>query len=136
MWFSDEEKLRIAFRRAQECAAKVELDRSPFFPRTAAEYVGLRADRLEAQIARLKAKVAEREQNLRAQTNTRWKVLIVVGASGQIEEKIIPVYYEGPEESTSTTGRSSLSALAEPFTSAANAETTDSHPQEAETRRG
>ena len=85
MWLSDEEKLRVAFRRAQECAAKVELDRSPFFPRTTAEYVGLRADRLEAQIARLKAKVAERENKLRAQINTRAKVLMVVGASGQLE---------------------------------------------------
>ena len=136
MWLSDEEKLRVAFRRAQECAAKVELERSPFFPRTAAEYAGLRADSLEAQIARLKAKVAERENKLRAQTNTRAKVLMVVGASGQLEEKIIPVFYEGLEESTSITGRSSLSPLAQPFTSATNGETLYSHPRDAETTQG
>ncbi|KAL2160410.1 hypothetical protein VTH06DRAFT_1583, partial [Thermothelomyces fergusii] len=98
VWLSDEERVRIAFRRARAGAEKIGLDRSPFFPRTAAEYVGLKADMLAARAARLRAKVRERERVLRARTAGRWKRLSVVGRSGEIEEVMVPVYFGDSED--------------------------------------
>lgn len=99
VWLSDEERLRIAFKRARTSAEKVDLDRSPFFPRTVAEYAGLKAGMLEARAARLRAKVREREMALRARDGGGWKRVFVVGGSGRTEEKVIPVYYGRSEES-------------------------------------
>jgi len=105
VWLSDEEKVRIAFGRVRTNAAKVELDRSPFFPRTAAEYVGLKADMVEARAARLKTKVTEKEALLRGLRNPRWTAVLVVGPSGQIEEKIIPLSYDGQEGDADRAGK-------------------------------
>ncbi len=99
VWLSDREKVRVAFKRARDGAAKIDLDRSPYFPRTAADYVGLKADRVEAKAAQLKAKVAEKEKAMGAQKNARWKTVAVVGASGQPEEKRVLVYHEDLEGS-------------------------------------
>ncbi|KAL2180081.1 uncharacterized protein P884DRAFT_327877 [Thermothelomyces heterothallicus CBS 202.75] len=98
VWLSDEERLRVAFRRARASAEKVDLDRSPFFPRTVAEYAGLKADMLVARAVRLRAKVRERERMLRARTTARWKRLFVVGRSGEIEEAMVPLYFGDREE--------------------------------------
>ncbi|KAG7285168.1 hypothetical protein NEMBOFW57_009789 [Staphylotrichum longicolle] len=98
VWLSEEEKVRVAFNRVRTSAAKVDLDRSPFFPRTPAEYVGLKADMVEAKVARLKTKVAEKEMLLQGLRNPRWKAVLVVGPFGQIEEKLLPVYYDSQED--------------------------------------
>lgn len=98
VWLSEEEKVRIAFNRVRTSAAKVDLDRSPFFPRTPAEYVGLKADMVEARAVRLKTKVAEKEMLLQGLRNPRWKAVLVVGPVGQIEEKLLPVYYDSQED--------------------------------------
>ncbi|KAK3293205.1 uncharacterized protein B0H64DRAFT_465302, partial [Chaetomium fimeti] len=99
VWLSNEERLRVAYKRARTSAEKVDLDRSPFFPRTAAEYAGLKAGILEARAARLRAKVAEKEMALRARETAQWKRVVVVGRSGEAEERVIPVYYGGsPKE--------------------------------------
>jgi hypothetical protein len=91
VWLSEEEKLRVAFRRARTSAQRVDLDRSPFFPATLAEYVGLRAGVVEERAARLRAKVEAREAMLRALQKAESKSVFVVGPSGQIEEKLIPI---------------------------------------------
>lgn len=106
VWLSDEERLRVAFRRARASAKKVGLDRSPFFPRTVAEYAGLKADMLAARAARLRAKVRERERMLQAQTAARWKKLFVVGRSGEIEEIMVALYFGDCEKGVvpTTTG--------------------------------
>ncbi|KAH6847856.1 hypothetical protein B0I37DRAFT_431713 [Chaetomium sp. MPI-CAGE-AT-0009] len=98
VWLSDEERLRVAFTRARTSAEKVDLDRSPFFPRTLAEYAGLKAGMLEAKTARLRVKIEEKEMTLRARDRARWKRVFVVGRSGEAEEKVIPVYYGSPKE--------------------------------------
>lgn len=98
VWLSEEEKVRVAFNRVRTSAAKVDLDRSPFFPRTPADYVGLKADMVEARAARLKNKVAEKEMLLQGLRNPRWKAVLVVGPFGQIEEKLLPVYYDSQED--------------------------------------
>ncbi|KAK4241390.1 hypothetical protein C8A03DRAFT_30486 [Achaetomium macrosporum] len=103
VWLSDAEKMRVAFKRLRKNAEKTGLDRSPFLPTTAAEYVGLRADMVEAEAARLRAKTEERERELRAQQNAQWRTVFVVGAAGRIESKIVPVYYSAAEASRSDT---------------------------------
>jgi hypothetical protein len=98
VWISGEERLRVAFRRAKASAERVDLDKSPFFPKTVAEYAGLKADGLEAKAARLRGQVEERERVLRARGNARWEAIVVVGPSGQIEERLFPVYFGGRRE--------------------------------------
>lgn len=103
MWLSDEERLRVAFKRCRTSAERVDLDRSPFFPRTAGEYAGLKAGLLEDRAARLRAKVAEREMAVRARgwwarEGGRWRRVFVVGKGGRVEERVVPVYYGGLEE--------------------------------------
>jgi hypothetical protein len=66
-----------------------------------AEYAGLKADGLEAKAARLRGRVEERERVLRARGNARWKAIVVVGPSGQIEERLFPVYFGGQGEGCS-----------------------------------
>ncbi|KAK4151023.1 hypothetical protein C8A00DRAFT_36330, partial [Chaetomidium leptoderma] len=97
VWLSDEERLRVAFKRTRASAEKVDLDRSPFFPKTAAEYVGLKGDMMETRAARLRAKVEEKEKMLEGLKNARWKTILVVGASGEIEEKLVPIYHGSHE---------------------------------------
>ncbi|KAK4033890.1 hypothetical protein C8A01DRAFT_39660, partial [Parachaetomium inaequale] len=98
VWISDKERQRVAYKRARVSAERVDLDRSPFFPKTVAEYVGLKAGMLEARAARLRAKVQERERVLWAKENARWKRVFVVGYSGETEEIAVPVYYEDQGE--------------------------------------
>lgn len=99
VWLSDEERVRVAFKRARTSAEKVDLDRSPFFPRTVAEYAGLKAGMLEARAARLRAKVRERERALlRAREGGAWRRVFLVGRSGRAEERVVPVYYGRAEE--------------------------------------
>jgi hypothetical protein len=101
VWISGEERLRVAFKRARASAERVDLDKSPFFPKTVGEYADLKADGLEAKAAWLRGKVEERERVLRAQKNARWEAIVVVGPSGQIEERLFPVYFGGQGEGCS-----------------------------------
>ncbi|KAL2126554.1 hypothetical protein VTI74DRAFT_699 [Chaetomium olivicolor] len=97
-WISNEERMRVAFRRARANAEKTGLDRSPFFPKTAAEYVGTKAAMLEDKAALLRAKVAGKEAMLGAKGgNARWEVIPVVGPDGLVGEKTIPVYFSAAE---------------------------------------
>ncbi|KAK4101089.1 hypothetical protein N658DRAFT_534164 [Parathielavia hyrcaniae] len=91
VWMSDEEKMRVAFRRARASAQRADLDRSPFFPQTLAEYVGLKAEAVEDKAARLRAWVEAREGMLRAREKQGTKSVFVLGACGRIEEKIVLV---------------------------------------------
>ncbi|KAK3304361.1 uncharacterized protein B0T15DRAFT_494826 [Chaetomium strumarium] len=110
VWLSETEKMRVALKRLLRTAEKRGFGRSPFLPTTAAEYVGLRADMVDAKAARLRAKIEERERELHAQEHAQWKTVLVVGAGGQIETKLVPVYYSAPEQ-----GRpDSPGALAQP----------------------
>lgn len=97
IWASDAEKVRSKFRRLRSGAEEVSVAKSPFFPQTAAEYAGLMADILEAEAAKLGAKIAEKEAALAdRRRGGRWKTILVVGPSGEVETKTIPVYHSAP----------------------------------------
>ncbi|KAJ4306968.1 hypothetical protein N0V88_000341 [Collariella sp. IMI 366227] len=87
------ERSRLAFRRTLANAQKIGLDRSPFFPKTAAEYVGAKAGMLEDKAALLKVKLAEKEARLAAARNAKWEVIPVVGEGGVLGERAVPVYF-------------------------------------------
>ncbi|GAB1313180.1 hypothetical protein MFIFM68171_03390 [Madurella fahalii] len=94
VWVSNQEKVRINFRRLHAGAEKAGLAKSPFFPKTAAEYAGLKADILEAEAAKLKAKIVAKEAALEdRRQGGQWKTIQVIGSSGKVETKTIPVYH-------------------------------------------
>lgn len=98
VWLSDEERLRTVFKRIRNKAQKMGIDRSPFFPKTTAEYAGLRADIAEAAASDLRSRIEEREKRLRGRKQAHWKTIYVVGSSGRIEARLIPVYHYPDED--------------------------------------
>ncbi|SPQ27543.1 3cfc0419-771f-4b82-ab9a-b66dea8ec750 [Thermothielavioides terrestris] len=92
MWLSEPEKIRVNFKRAKAAAAKLGLDRSPYFPRTAGEYAGLKADMLEAKAARLRFRIQELERKKDIRQNAQWETIWVLGPAGQIQEKRVLIY--------------------------------------------
>lgn len=94
VWTSGQEQVRINFRPPHAGAEKVGLARFPLSPKTAVEYAGLKADTLEAEAARLKAKIAATEAALEGRCRGgQWKTIEVIGSSGEVETKTIPVYH-------------------------------------------
>ncbi|KXX82778.1 hypothetical protein MMYC01_200761 [Madurella mycetomatis] len=94
VWTSGQEQVRINFRRLHTGAEKAGLAKSPFPPKTAAEYAGFQADTLEAEAARLRAKIVAKEAALEdRRQGGQWKTIEVVGSSGEVETKTIPVYH-------------------------------------------
>lgn len=89
LWLSEEEKVRVAFKRAKSAAAKMGLDRSPFFPRTAAEYAGLKAEMLEDKADRLRTRIREMEGRPKAKETRQRQAVALLESSGQIEEEQI-----------------------------------------------
>lgn len=86
VWVSDEERFRVNFKRIKNTAEKMGLDKSPFFPKTAAELAGLRAETLEAAARKLRAKIDEKEKEKEkgewGQQNAHWAAESTVGLWG------------------------------------------------------
>jgi hypothetical protein len=91
LWVSDEEKFRVNFKRIRTKAEKIGLNKSPFFPTTAAELAGLKAETLEAGVRKLRAKIEEKEKGLWAEKRLHGKTVFVVEPSGDIESRPSPV---------------------------------------------
>lgn len=95
-WLSEEEKARTSFRLMKAAAEELGFDGSPFFPKTAGDFVGLKAATLEAEARKLRALVEEKERVMRRKRNACWEPVVLLMPSGRAEVRLVPVYHGAP----------------------------------------
>ncbi|KUI61418.1 hypothetical protein VP1G_08600 [Cytospora mali] len=61
-WISEEERLRTNFVRLQEMAYHIDMDRSPFLPKTVIEYAALLAEKKDAEAKRARKRIQYTEE--------------------------------------------------------------------------